>query len=314
MGRWLPNEVSRSDPPEQPLSQPFAFPESFVFTDAASLAGQQRFIRSTRIQLVLLVLASGAGAFSWTVNQGWDGAALLAAIAFTAAAILRIILIRGRPHRLWYDGRAAAESIKTLSWKYAVAGDPFVAGEASAQKRFEGLTRDVLTSFDTLGGQVASSSTSPTASMRDFRSKSLKERRDAYATGRIRDQQSWYQRKANWNKKRARFWGAVMLVLQVAAAIGAFLKGFDVIDLDMFGLAGAAAASAAAWLETKQHHVIARAYRVAAQELVAINDLIANQETEEEWARFVAEAEEAISREHTMWKASSRSREPVSLA
>ena len=105
-----------------------------------------------------------------------------------------------------------------------------------------------------------------------------------------------------------------MLILQIAAAVGAFLKGFGVFDIDLFGIAGAAAASAAAWLETKQHHVVARAYRVAAQELDAIDALIPQQRTEEAWGRFVAEAEEAISREHTMWKASSRSREPVSLA
>lgn len=296
------------------MTEPFEFPAAFVTTDAASLAGQQRFIRSTRIQLVLLVLASSAGAFSWGVNDNWDGAALLAGLAFTAAAIMRVILIRGRPHRAWYDGRAAAESIKTLSWKYAVAGDPFVAGENGSQERFEGLARDVLASFDTLGAAVTTASTIPTTSMRGFRSKPLGERRQAYASGRIKDQQSWYERKADWNKKRARFWGALMLVLQVAAAIGAFLKGFDVIDVDLFGLAGAAAASAAAWLETKQHHVIARAYRVAAQELTAIDALIPEQQTEEAWGRFVAEAEEAISREHTMWKASSRSREPVSLA
>ena len=296
------------------MSEQFDFPESFVTSDAASLAGQQRFIRSTRVQLILLVLASSAGAFSWKINDGWDGAALLAGIAFAAAAILRIVLIRGRPHRLWYDGRAAAESIKTLSWKYAVAGDPFVTVEPSAQERFEGLTRDVLASFDTLGAGVADSSSAPTESMQSFRRKSLSERRDAYSAGRIQDQQSWYQRKAEWNKNRARIWGMLMLVLQIAAAIGAFLKGFDVFDIDLFGLAGAAAASAAAWLETKQHHVIARAYRVAAQELSAIAALIPQQETEAQWARFVAEAEEAISREHTMWKASSRSREPVSLA
>lgn len=295
------------------MSGYFAFPDAFVASDAVSLAGQQRFIRSTRVQLILLVLASGAGAFSWMIEDRWDASALLAGVAFTAAAILRIILLRGRPHRLWYDGRAVAESVKTLSWKYAVGGDPFVMKEATADERFEGLARDVVGSFDSLGDVVASSANAPTGSMRELRGKSLDERRSAYSLGRIQDQQSWYERKADWNKTRARYWGSLMLVLQVAAAIGAFLKGFDVIDIDLFGLAGAAAASAAAWLETKQHHVIARAYRVAAQELTAIADLISQQETEAEWARFVAEAEEAISREHTMWKASSRSREPLSL-
>lgn len=296
------------------MTDPFEFPEAFVTTDAASLAGQQRFIRSTRIQLVLLVLASGAGAFSWSVNKTWDATALLAGVAFTAAAILRIVLIRGRPHRAWYDGRAAAESIKTLSWKYAVAGDPFIGDESASEARFNGLARDVLASFDTLGSDVRTASTEPTQTMRAFRTRPLPERRSAYSASRVADQQGWYQRKAEWNKSRARFWGGLMLALQVAAAVGAFLKGFGVIDIDMFGLAGAAAASAAAWLETKQHHTIARAYKVAAEELSDIQRLIEQQQTEQAWGRFVAEAEEAISREHTMWKASSRSREPVSLA
>jgi hypothetical protein len=296
------------------MAEAFEFPETFVTTDAASLTGQQRFIRSTRIQLLLLVVASAAGAFSWRVNRTWDGAALLAGVAFLAAAVLRTILIRGRPHRAWYDGRAAAESIKTLAWKYSVGGDPFLSTNVDSDDVFRRLSSDVLASFGTLGAPSASASNEPTDSMEALRSAPLLERRSAYAMHRIADQQNWYERKAYWNKRRARFWGALMLLLQVAAAVGAFLKGFGVFEIDLFGIAGAAAASAAAWLETKQHHVVARAYRVAAQELSAIADLIPQQETEGEWARFVAEAEEAISREHTMWKASSRSREPVSLA
>lgn len=292
----------------------FDFPASYIAADAASLDGQRRFITSTRIQLILLVIASAAGAFSWKVNGTWDGAALLAGVAFLAAAVLRTILIRGRPHRAWYDGRAAAESIKTLAWKYTVAGDPFLSTNEDSDDVFRRLSNDVLASFGTLGESVASASNEPTDGMRALRSAPLVERRTAYEKHRIADQQDWYERKADWNKQRARFWGALMLTLQIAAAVGAFLKGFGVFDIDLFGIAGAAAASAAAWLETKQHHVVARAYRVAAQELTAIAALIPQQQTEETWGRFVAEAEEAISREHTMWKASSRSREPVSLA
>lgn len=292
----------------------FDFPASYIAADAASLDGQRRFITSTRIQLLLLVVASAAGAFSWTVNQTWDGAALLAGVAFLAAAVLRTILIRGRPHRAWYDGRAAAESIKTLAWKYSVAGDPFLSTNEDSDDVFRRLSSDVLASFATLGATPALASKEPTESMRALRKAPLEERRAAYEAHRIADQRGWYERKADWNKQRARFWGALMLMLQVAAAVGAFLKGFGVFDIDLFGIAGAAAASAAAWLETKQHHVVARAYRVAAQELAAIDALIPQQQTEDAWGRFVAEAEEAISREHTMWKASSRSREPVSLA
>jgi hypothetical protein len=292
----------------------FDFPASYTTADAASLDGQRRFITSTRIQLILLVIASAAGSLSWGVNDSWDGTALIAGVAFAAAAVLRVILLRHRPHRFWYDGRAAAESIKTLSWKYAVGGDPFVVDEGRSAVNFEELVNEVCTSFDTLKFPDGRDGYQPTASMESTRAGSLEERRDLYARERIADQQDWYSRKAVWNQRRARFWGFVVLALQLVGALGAFLKGFGVLDVDLFGLAGAAVASAAAWLETKQHHNVARAYRVAAEELDSIAHLIAQQTNEASWGRFVAEAEEAISREHTMWKASTRSREPVNLA
>jgi hypothetical protein len=291
----------------------FDFPETYLAADRASLDGQCRFMRSTRIQLLLLVVASAAGSFSWAVNDGWDAAGLLAGVAFAAAAVLRVMMLRSRPHRVWYDGRAAAESVKTIGWKYAVGGDPFVLNDAVSDDRFAALVRDVVESFDTLG-TARLASAAPTDSMRRTRAADLADRKALYASDRIHDQQEWYRRKADWNNRRARLWGSVVLVLQVGAAVGAFLKGFGVVDIDIFGLAGAAVASAAAWLETKQHHSLARAYRVAAEELAAISDLIEQQASERDWATFVAEAEEAISREHTMWKASSRTREPISLA
>jgi hypothetical protein len=58
------------------------------------------------------------------------------------------------------------------------------------------------------------------------------------------------------------------------------------------------------WLQTKQHSNLIESYSVAAQELAAIKAQISPQDTEEAWARFVKEAEEAISREHILWKAS----------
>src|SRR5665809_88141 len=109
--------VSRPHSGGRLMADFFEFPEAFKVTDEASLTGQRTFIRSTRVQLILLVVASAAGSLSWTINGDWDGTALLAGIAFSVAAILRLLILRSRPHRVWYDGRAAAESIKTLAWK-----------------------------------------------------------------------------------------------------------------------------------------------------------------------------------------------------
>lgn len=96
-------------------------------------------------------------------------------------------------------------------------------------------------------------------------------------------------------------------MLAVVEAIGlvcAVLKVVQLVDIDLAGVAGALAAAGVAWLQTRQHHQLASAYAVAAQELADIASRAHWPETEAEWAHFVDEAEEAISREHTLWWAS----------
>jgi hypothetical protein len=76
--------------------------------------------------------------------------------------------------------------------------------------------------------------------------------------------------------------------------------------LDVIGILTAIAASSAAWVAVKQHEVLARAYSVASNELASIDTQINARSdwTEGDWAKFVSNAEEAVSREHTSWRAS----------
>lgn len=284
-------------------------PEAFVSADEASLKAQQHFLASTRTQLLLLVVAGVAGVVDWETSY-LDLGSLVAALAFTLAAVLRVILIRRPPHRAWYEGRAAAESVKTLSWRYAVGGEPFLTGNPESLERWQEQVRSI---FDGLDGIATPGPPTPTPSMERLRAEPLPHRKTGYSEGRIRDQLHWYSRKADWNRRRARSWSVTILALQVLAAVGAFLLAFQVMEVDLFGLAGALVASGAAWVETKQHATIANAYRVAAEELERIAALIDDISTEEDWGRFVADSEEAISREHTMWKASSSRLRPPSL-
>jgi hypothetical protein len=277
------------------------FPEAFVATDRASLEGQRRFVQSLKFQLVLLLIAGATSAIAWT-NGHLDIGALVAGVAFLLAALLRLNSFSGSPHQRWYEGRAAAESVKTLSWRFAVGGDPFpvsLGDEAVSQlaSHVDDITRD-LASLERPTSEPAA-----TESMRALRADDLDTRKAAYLTDRIEDQQRWYEAKASWNRARESFWSRVVLAAEVLGALGAFLVGFGLLEIDLFGLAGALAAVSAAWLETKQHHALANAYGVAASELASIKSLGSQAMSEEEWARFVSESEEAISREHTLWRA-----------
>ena len=64
------------------------------------------------------------------------------------------------------------------------------------------------------------------------------------------------------------------------------------------------AAVAVAWLSLKQHSSLSSAYAIAARELNLVHEQVRTAQTEAEWALRVNDAEEAISREHTMWRAS----------
>lgn len=95
-----------------------------------------------------------------------------------------------------------------------------------------------------------------------------------------------------------------MLVAEAAGFIAALLKSFEVLDVDLFSLALALAATGAAWLELRQHESLARAYSIATQELASVYTRLENVTDEAVWASSVDDAEEAISREHTLWRAS----------
>jgi hypothetical protein len=90
----------------------------------------------------------------------------------------------------------------------------------------------------------------------------------------------------------------VSIVLEIAGLIGGALKAFGWIDFDLLAFL------AAAWMEAKQHRTLATAYGIASQELASIASELPTLHSEERWAAFVAQAEEAISREHTLWRAS----------
>jgi hypothetical protein len=76
-----------------------------------------------------------------------------------------------------------------------------------------------------------------------------------------------------------------------------------VIDLDLLGFGAAVAAGLIAWEQTRQDDRNAAAYSIAAQELASIKSLAPEQADETAWASFVDDAEEAISREHRLWRA-----------
>lgn len=284
------------------------YPYMFQAADSASLAGQNSYVETTRWRLILLSFAALLGLFSWQFSWGEvgpiDALALTGAAAFIATLMLELNTWRTRPDKSWYDGRAVAESAKTLTWKFAAGGNPFPIdmGVDDAQRALLARLQSVKNDFPEL---VLSPLNAPAISdwMIEQRQSTFDDRKKSYLAARINDQKNWYTDNAKLNKRRSKQWRFTLLSLEI---LGAALSLASAFNQDVTQLSSAIAAfltAIVAWNQTKQHDFNARAYSAAIHDLTSAEAKLRLVVTEESWAREVDDAEEAISREHVVWLA-----------
>src|ERR1035438_4959533 len=101
------------------------YPALYLAADNASRLAQKRHLRFTAIILSALVLSAALGTFSGIFHS----ISKLLAVASGAGAAISFIVTSVRkamrPDRLWYSGRAVAESAKSLAWRYMTGADPY---------------------------------------------------------------------------------------------------------------------------------------------------------------------------------------------
>jgi hypothetical protein len=303
--RWRIGNDRRM-PAAASIKDPDDLPALYRGADSSSLNAQRTFLWWTKLRLGAVVAAAFGGAITWDVGRrDIRLAAWLALIAFGLALVAELVLAITRPDRVWYEGRAAAESVKTLAWRYMMRAESYESPVADVDQRF---TNEIFETLDDLNQleipPAHATDVQITARMREVRALDFDSRRTTYLDQRIRDQQGWYAGKARLNKRTARLWIGVSIGLEVMGAFGAALKVAHMIDFDLLGICATGAAAAAAWVQAKQYQTLSTAYSVTSQELAAVASEVEALHDEALWPQFVAEAEEAISREHTLWRAS----------
>jgi hypothetical protein len=272
------------------------FPGVFRRADGSSVRAQRRFLVATGAGLTLVLLAAAMGAVPepWA---GWVGAA-----AFFAAIIVGALAVTQNLERTWYDGRALAESTKSLTWLYvAHGGDP--AEAESPDDDFKERLHALRNELERLDFVIPGEGSEVSDRMRDLRAAPLDQRRSIYMRDRVRDQVAYYRRRGDEHRRWAwRFRGATGIA-QAFGLTGAVLKAISAVDIDLLGVGAAAAAAFTAWLQTRDHATLARAYELTAEDLDAVIQDVPRNDDEKQWAAFVADAEASMSREHVMWLA-----------
>jgi SMODS and SLOG-associating 2TM effector domain 3 len=125
------------------VRDPEDLPALYQSTNQQSLRAQRSFLMWFKVRLGGLLLAAIGGGVAWTVHDFRVGGAV-AFVAFAVALAAELVLATQRSDRVWYEGRAAAESAKTLSWRYMVHGESFEASAHDPDARFLAELDDIL--------------------------------------------------------------------------------------------------------------------------------------------------------------------------
>ena len=286
-------------------------PSAFTAADDQSGWGQTMHLRLSKIELSLVVLGAFAGLFGYVGKRDINLPQLFGAVLFVGALLLRAHRSSEQYEKQWFEGRAAAESVKSLAWRYAVGGKPvgceLQPGAAdAADEVFLGLLREIVTGRPRAivkHRELPSAQITPW--MRSVREMPLADRAETYRSGRIENQREWYAKGAISNAQLYRRWNFAVLVLEFAGFAVGLTQAVGLLGsfrVGVLGVAGAVIAAVISWSHAKQFGTLASAYAQAELELSSILDVYFTGSNEDEWASFVESAETAISREHRMWQ------------
>lgn len=288
------------------------FPGLYQASDEASLSAQKNYKNIIAYDLITMIIASALAIYNYEKVKPKLIVYVISGILLLISFALTLIIRTKKFEDVWYQGRALAESCKTLSWRFVTCSESFENDltKQEVEDYFISRVRELSKEFKELNDSLnAKIVVLPviTDKMWKIRNLNTLERKQYYIENRINDQKDWYASKAEFNKKKYNNWFLVIIVSQLIAIISvAFLVKYPESNWNLVGLFTTISASAISWLQLKQHQELKQAYTTAAQELNFIQASFGNINSDIELAEFVLDSENAISREHTLWLAQRR--------
>lgn len=291
------------------------FPNYFQASDKASNNSQKYYLYVVRVDLISMIIAAAFAIFNYQLEERKLFLHILTGLSLSIGVIATIILLCKKFEDYWYQGRALAESCKTITWRFVSRAEYFEReeidlDEIQVRNKFIERIKSLANEFPELKKIMSSKILSKsiiTDKMLEIREWNLEERKDFYTQERIIDQKEWYSDRAYENKKAYNFWFGFIIISQVIAIFSTvYLIKYPESNWNLISLFTTLSASAISWLQIRQHQALKQAYTTAAEELNYIQELAKDIITEEDFAEFVLDSENAISREHTVWLAQRR--------
>jgi uncharacterized membrane protein len=280
------------------------YPTIFEKSDSKSITAQKNFITLNKAILILLVVSTFVSSIK--TENGWI--TFISSILLVISLILTILIMVFQPEKTWYDGRAIAESAKSLTWKFITGTKPFsfnLKSSDAEEKLIKNLKQIIgqKKEFFQLIGEEFGEGDQITTSMVKLRKLDLNEKINFYSTQRLEKQRKWYYDKSKENRKNKNLSFGAIITFQVLAILSLILDYYGIIDFMTTPLMACLASSFIAWLQLKRFQELTESYGITATELNLIKSKIRHVKNESDFENFVDDAETAISREHTLWLA-----------
>lgn len=283
------------------------FPCYYIDSDQASNTAQNIYKRITSAALLLMFLSTILVSISTDLTSRIIYFDKTNAIILFISGGLSLFLVFNKPERGWYLGRAIAESIKTLSWRYMMHAEPFELTDPEDDliiftERISNINRQA-NQDGFIPKPNKKHSDVLTKKMTEVSSLDFKARKEFYRENRIEDQIKWYGTKSKQNGLRGKIGSYLMVIFQFGAAIYVFTFFDTVKIINLNNMLVFLATSIIGVMEMNKYKELHQSYAFTKQELNIIKTKLASITDEVEFKQFVIDSEQAISREHTMWLA-----------
>lgn len=290
------------------------YPLLFRITDEGAITAQSRYLALVKIEFSVLILAAilssirpGTGAWSTCL---FAATPVLLFVALIARVLTELVGF----DKKWFSRRAIAESVKGLTWRYMTRAKPY-DGDPNSEEIDKEFLKDLREIRDSqlegakeLGKQITSGD-DITQPMRDIRGMPFDERKSRYNRERVVDQKEWYSKKAISNARSRAFWFWSSIILEGIAVVLAFLLTHKPpLPFNPVAILIAVVAVVIAWTQIRKHRELSQSYSLVVLELGQISAMYVHVDSEPKLSDYVENAEEVISKEHTMWLAKRETR------
>lgn len=283
------------------------FPSLYRSCDKYSLNAQKKYINLFRIELFLIIAGAIVGSLNIASPDFGKPVAILATLCFLGGLLVSIYIRYEKLEDKWYIGRALAESIKSITWRYVTKGEPFEDNRSSEEvdNSFRTSMSDFISeNKDFISGSIQGGNMDVISGrMKEIRSSSFEERKALYMKERVQDQMNWYKLKANTNSNKKKYFFSATVIAYLVAIIYHLVVIGDNTIYNAAPVLATIVGALISWTTMKKYQELSQSYAVTAHEIALIFDAGKDIITQESFYGFIGDAEAAFSREHTLWLA-----------